>query len=684
MRILLQWFWFAIIWIVVSNVAFSQERISIHSEDNQLIDARETPPTQYLNGDVKIYHSGTFMYCDTAILRGNQLRMKHNVVLLQNDTIRIFADSMLYDGDRLIADLYGDIILENGYTKKLYTTSLQYDLKNKIAYYDKNALLQDGHSQLISRRGRYVLNEKTAYFYDDVQAIGDKFELLTDSIAYRTDNQLATFLAPVNIHMDSAQIYSESGWFDLDVSSGEFIGNAQYLEKGTTAQGDTIRYDGEFDVVSLLSEGHPSHYFSSQDTVYGQLIEFDRKNDAYHISGDGFYKNETNEVSGQEISYDKKTEKFKVTGRSKVSDPPMIIEADALDYDRQIQYGKADGNVIWQDTSAKTAVFADHVLYRGEDNFVLITNDSGRPLVTSEMEGDTLFMRADTFRTFRTIQERIIIQDRRSRDQNMGLDEEELTSIQDSVLVDNTLANRDSIPVLDENRRNISTSDSLEWETVLADSSTLNEILVVQNDTLKLSSGLDTIYTGIMDTLDYFVGYNNVRVFKTNLQAVCDSIVFSQMDSILTLYKLPFVWSDTSQIAGDTMQVFVKSGKIEKARALSNSSILSTEDFVFYDQIQGRYIDAFFEDNQITTMDINGNVRVVYYLKDEDKGYIGVNVTESATMRVKFGDSEIDDIYNYITPQSRIYPMRTANHEALRIKNFFWNGTQRPESKDDL
>ncbi|MBL0101748.1 MAG: hypothetical protein IPP49_18355 [Saprospiraceae bacterium] len=140
------------------------KKISIHSENNQVIDATTEPATQYLNGDVKVYHEGTFMYCDTAVLRGPDLRMYFNVVLMQNDTIKIFADSLHYNGDSLVAYLYGNIILENGPDKKLYTTYLRYDVKNKIGYYTRNARLIDKTSTLISRRGRYLLNEKTAFF----------------------------------------------------------------------------------------------------------------------------------------------------------------------------------------------------------------------------------------------------------------------------------------------------------------------------------------------------------------------------------------------------------------------------------------------------------------------------------------------------------------------------------------
>ncbi|MBK7634826.1 MAG: hypothetical protein IPJ13_11475 [Saprospiraceae bacterium] len=89
--------------------------ITIHSENSQIIDATTEPPTQYLNGDVKLYHSGTFMFCDSAILRGTQLVMMHNVVMMQNDTIKIFCDSLRYDGDLLVTYL-----LEISYWKTVH------------------------------------------------------------------------------------------------------------------------------------------------------------------------------------------------------------------------------------------------------------------------------------------------------------------------------------------------------------------------------------------------------------------------------------------------------------------------------------------------------------------------------------------------------------------------------------
>ena len=53
----------------------TNRKFSLHAEDNQIIDAATEPMIQYLNGNVKIYHEGTFMFCDRAILR-NQILMQ--------------------------------------------------------------------------------------------------------------------------------------------------------------------------------------------------------------------------------------------------------------------------------------------------------------------------------------------------------------------------------------------------------------------------------------------------------------------------------------------------------------------------------------------------------------------------------------------------------------------------------
>jgi lipopolysaccharide transport protein LptA len=638
-----------------TNTLYAQgKKISIHSENNQIFDTTTDPPTQYLNGDVKIYHAGTYMYCDTAVLRGSDLKMYFNVVLLQNDTIKIFADSLRYNGDSLVAYLYGDIILENGPSKKLYTSYLKYDVKNKIGYYTRNAKLVDNTSTLISKRGRYLLNEKTAYFYENVKVTGDDFTLVGDSLSYNTITQETKFLSAVRIIQDSSNIYSQKGWFDLDDKKGDFIGNAQYLKGNTKAKADTITYDGVLDHIILKGDTLLAEYISETDTAYAKTIFYDKQKETFRLTKEAYYKGDKNEVKGDQIFYDKVTEKFKVSGRSIVSDPPTIIEADTLDYDKAIKYGKADGHVIWRDTSAKTSIIADHLVYNGNENFMIATNDTLRPMFTTEIDGDTLFLRADTLRSFRIIKERLILPDKNAARKAQSAKNKTKVSVDFS-----------------ENQ-------------VKTDTLVVVDSIDIDQDTLLQAIVTDTVFTGIMDTLDYFIGDNNVRIFKSDMQAVCDSLVFSKMDSVFTLYDQPFVWSDSTQIAGDTIDIFLRSKKMDRLTVRNQATILNTTDLKFFNQIQGRFLEAFFRESKIYKMDVNGNAQIVYYLTDKEKAYTGVNTTEAANMTFYLKDNKVTDIRNYVEPKSKVYPMKTADHEAIKVKGFKWNLDARPLSKDDL
>ena len=47
--------------------------------------------------------------------------------------------------------------------------------------------------------------------------------------------------------------------------------------------------------------------------------------------------------------------------------------------------------------------------------------------------------------------------------------------------------------------------------------------------------------------------YHGVRIFKNDLQGVCDSVVYLQSDSLLWMYRSPIVWSAQNQVTGDTL-----------------------------------------------------------------------------------------------------------------------------------
>jgi lipopolysaccharide export system protein LptA len=648
--------------IIPTPVPVQESKITLHSEDNQIVDATTDPATQYLNGNVKVYHSGTFMFCDTAILQGNYLRLYHNVAMVQHDTILLFADSVHYNGDDGFAVLFGEIILDNG-GKKLYTTHLEYDVRNKIAYYTRNARLEDGKSSLISKRGQYLLSEKIAYFAGNVFISGENFSLVSDSISYNTENQVTKYFSPVRIKKDTADIYSLGGWFDLDDKVGDFIGNAQYVSGSTMANADTIHYDGQQDEITLKSAHQRSTYISDKDTAYAYEIFYDRKTEEFRLSGDSYYKNDKNEVRGEMVNFSKSTESFRVSGRSYISDPPIIIEADDIFYDKISKTGIADCNVVWKDTTAKTTIYADHVEYRGEDKYMKATNDEGRPLFTTLIDNDTLYLRADTLKSFQIIIDR---------------SPEKKASLNNKNPIDSKSSKTRVVHINEE----VIEQDSLIKIPFVAD--TISILSIDSSGSALISDTLMADTTALRDTIVYFVGDNNVRMYKSDMQSVCDSLIYSIKDSIFTLAGTPFVWTDSTQISGDTMQIFLREKKVDRLTAGANALIVTSEDLIFFNQIRGKQLESFFENGKAKRMDIDGNAEALYYILDKEKAYIGVNRTECSNMKFYFNDNKISEIRFYNEPSSRVIPMQKADHEGLKVKGFIWNAAVRPFSNADL
>ena len=61
-----------------------------------------------------------------------------------------------------------------------------------------------------------------------------------------------------------------------------------------------------------------------------------------------------------------------------------------------------------------------------------------------------------------------------------------------------------------------------------------------------------------------------MRAFRTDVQAVCDSLVYNSLDSCMTLYHDPIVWNANQQLVGDRIEVFMKDSLIDHAHVIDN------------------------------------------------------------------------------------------------------------------
>ncbi len=353
----------------------------------------------FLVGNVELSQGGTFMYCDSAvIINKKEVYAFGNVIIQKGDSLIIYADTLRYYSDSSYAELMGDVVMESK-DDQLWTTHLEYDLANDVAYYYNSAVLLNDSIQVSSNVGYYWTRTGRARFIDSVVVIGTEVTLLADSLDYNTETQLAEFLGPTLILQEKARIYCEDGYYNVREMNAEFIKNARYENEEQFASADTIQYVGEEGLVVLKGNAH----FTEGDRVIdSDEIYFYEESGETLILGHAVFDDSTRHVESDRIEYNRNTELLKTSGRSMLIEGAQTLKAELINFDKATGMGIAQGNVMYYDTAAKTILVCDTMLLNKNTEFVEAYG-TRRPLLKTIMDTDTMFLTADTLQFMRVI-----------------------------------------------------------------------------------------------------------------------------------------------------------------------------------------------------------------------------------------------------------------------------------------
>lgn len=369
-------------------------RVKILYSDKSIYETKGETTINRLKGKVELRQDSMYMYCDSAIVENEtQVYAYGNVVIQQGDSLKIFADQAQYDGESKIANLLGRVILVNG-NRKLYTRRLDYRTDTRVAYYTNNATMVSDSLSLTSKVGYYYVPSKEAHFREKVTVVGPRFALKADSLNYNTETRVVDFLGPTIITNDSSKVYTEDGYYDTFNKRAEFSGNAQYVKKDQQAEADTINYDDNLKIYTLRGNARVE---DSTRLALGELIRYDELQDTTFLKGNARYREKDQDINSEVISYNRKKGTFKTLGRTFISDPPSLMEADQMGFEDATGLGVATGNVMWRDTAAELSINANRADYSKKTDYLKASGGpKGRPELITIVEGDSLFLSADT------------------------------------------------------------------------------------------------------------------------------------------------------------------------------------------------------------------------------------------------------------------------------------------------
>lgn len=215
--------------------------------------------------------------------------------------------------------------------------------------------------------------------------------------------------------------------------------------------------------------------------------------------------------------------------------------------------------------------------------------------------------------------------------------------------------------------------------------------VLVGQDTLAIDSlGVDSLAVDSLalkaDTVRRMMyGYRHVRIYRTDFQAVCDSIVGVGVDSTLHLYIDPILWNQQNQITSEMMDIFTKEGTIDHADFVGRPIMVSEVDSAYYNQISGKEMTAWFANNAIYRHDVNGNVETIYFLQDDPDAPVNdMFVIRSGSATFYIEDQQVVTMTYREQNEYSMFPMeKRPESQEMFLKEYKWLPERRP-SRDSV
>lgn len=225
------------------------------------------------------------------------------------------------------------------------------------------------------------------------------------------------------------------------------------------------------------------------------------------------------------------------------------------------------------------------------------------------------------------------------------------------------------------------TGNALATQRAVAIDYSQGDSLYMHGDTLRLITynlNTDSMYREMRV-------YHKVRAYRTDVQAVCDSLVYNSKDSCMTMYTDPIVWNGNQQLLGEEIKVYMNDSTIDWAHIINQALAIERKDSIHYNQVAGKEMKAFFEKGEMRQVDVNGNVLVIYYpVEEKDSSLIGLDYTEGGFLRMLLKDRRMERGSFIGKASGTMYPMDQIPPDKFKLSSFAWFDYIRPRDKEDI
>lgn len=589
---------------------------------------------------------------EIQIIQGNSLREKSidsatrlqtisgNVILKEGLTL-FYCDSAIINKETNVLEAFGNIHINQNDSINTYSQYLKYIGKDRIAFLKKEVRLTDKKGTLYTQELEYNLATSIGKYKNGGKVVNGKTILTSTEGIYYADTK--------------------------DI----FFKNKVHL------------IDPKYDIITDTLLYNTQTQISSWNTP--TKIKSENGGDIYSSNG----------------TYDLKNGKAYFGNRTIIKDSTRTYVADKSAYDEVTGIAQLEGNAIIKDSVNGYSILGNQIYLDKNNNSFLATR---KPVLIFKGEGDdSTYVSADTL--FSGVEKR----------DSLG---RKIEISRDTLKADSVIDNSKSLPIKNNNTDNIIKKNSLDSSNRNTDSTIIKNIIPTTNNILQDSfviKKVDTLINKItpldssnffIDKIDtsqstvaipetetikkdtavrYFIAFHNVRIFNDSLQSVADSLYYSSEDSIFRLLKNPIVFSNNSQISGDTIFIYTKNKKAERLYVFDNGIIINKLNIRMYNQIAGRTLNGYFKNGELDYMRAKGlPAESIFYPQDEDSAFIGMNRSKGDLIDLYFKNKEINKVKFVKDVEGTFYPIRQIPEKQRLLNNFLWQEKRRPKNKFEL
>lgn len=541
----------------------------------------------------------------------------------------MWCDSAYYFPDLNSLDAFGHVKMEQGDTLFAYADVLYYDGDERFAR------LRCGPTQ------------------KEVKLINREVTLTTDSLDYNVGAEIGWYEFGGKLEDDVNTLTSRYGEYSPATKQAAFYHDVVLRNEKDdfTLLTDTLYYDTETHIATIVSA---TRIYTPTDTI---------------LTRQGWYDTQTGDAELHSRSIVAHTDSL---GRV------TTLEGDSIVYDKEKRISrvyiyrgpdKMGAPMVITDTARKTILIGGFGEYNDSTREAFATE---YPMMIDYSRGDSTFLRADTIESLITVR----------KVWPPGVLDSLLTARREArLLADRLAADSAAKSMIDTDSLKLKQEETVQQQPAAESqpASLMPSMMPEQNaDDEQAEEPLDST---LMVDQEFHVAkaYRRARFFRQDLQGVADSMVYLEWDSTLYMIRKPIVWSGERQIYGNLIEVHFNDSTADRAYLPDYGMAAEAIEEDFYNQLSGKKMTAYLENESLKQLDVDGNVQVIFLPMENDSTYNKLVNAESSFLTADLEGQVMERLKMWPEVTGTVTPLFVLKDNQKTLQGFKWYEPIRPK-----